>query len=246
VGYLEEFSIYKMTEIDIWSKGEVFEYLKSLLNSGQIKDCEYLKIKIGYANAFYPECLKNMASRIPARNVYTNSTGYNAPSLYSWPKCQEDCVRYSKTDNIESWLEDRDNKKTPSNIYVSNNRIEELKEIKHKKYDLTKLIELCNELNHCFSRGDFLAVSMLVRAIIDHVPPIFGKQRFKEVVNNYPWKKSYKKAIENLENSLRNIADIYLHAQIRQRETLPNEIQVNFSQSLDLLLSEIITILQKK
>ncbi len=46
----------------------------------------------------------------------------------------------------------------------------------------------------------------------------------------------------NLENSSRKIADSYLHTRIRNKESLPNRTQVNFSNDMDVLLSEIIRI----
>jgi hypothetical protein len=46
-----------------------------------------------------------------------------------------------------------------------------------------------------------------------------------------------------LDKSSRKMADIYLHVQIRKKETLPNSTQVNYSSDLDLLLSEIIRII---
>jgi len=56
---------------------------------------------------------------------------------------------------------------------------------KNEKFDLTKLIELCKELNECYDNESFLAVAMLVRAILDHIPPIFGYDSFAEIASNY-------------------------------------------------------------
>jgi len=85
-----------MKFVDIWSKGEVFQYLQYLLKQNQVKDCKHLSITKGYAHAYYPECVLDWASRIDAENVYTISTGYGAPSSYSWPKCPSDCPKYEK------------------------------------------------------------------------------------------------------------------------------------------------------
>lgn len=79
----------------------------------------------------------------------------------------------------------------------------------------------------------------LVRALIDHVPPIFGARTFAEVVNNVGGK-SIKESLQRLETSSRHIADSVLHQQIRRRESVPNGTQVNFSNDLDVLLAEII------
>ncbi len=129
--------------------------------------------------------------------------------------------------------------------YVNPKRIQELQAIASPNYDLSKLIKLCEELNLCFTNECYLAVAMLVRAILDHVPPIFKCNNFGEVANNYGGGgKSFKGSMQHLENSSRNIADAQLHKQIRNKETLPNETQVNFSNDLDVLLEEIVRILK--
>jgi hypothetical protein len=84
---------------------------------------------------------------------------------------------------------------------------------------------------------------MLTRAILDHVPPIFGSTKFGEVANNYAGAKSFKESMLNLENSSRKISDQYLHVQVRTKETLPTVRQVDFSNDLDVLLAEIVRIL---
>ena len=66
---------------------------------------------------------------------------------------------------------------------------------------------------------------------------------FAQVANNYAGSKSFREAMSHLENASRKIADQHLHCQIGDRETLPTETQVNFSQPLDMLLGEIVRIL---
>ncbi len=128
--------------------------------------------------------------------------------------------------------------------YVDRSRINELRAINSQSFDLTRLVELCVELNACYSKGSYLAVAMLTRALLDHVPPIFGYKSFSEVTNNYKSPRSFKESIEHLENSCRKIADTHLHAQIRNKEVLPNQTQVNFANDLDVLLSEIVRVLR--
>lgn len=84
---------------------------------------------------------------------------------------------------------------------------------------------------------------MLTRAILDHVPPLFGCGSFTEVANNYPdGSKSFRQLMGNLDTSSRKISDGYLHTQIRKKEVLPTPTQVDFSQAIDSLLAEIIRI----
>jgi hypothetical protein len=70
---------------------------------------------------------------------------------------------------------------------------------------------------------------------------------FEQIVQNYGApkdNKSFKKNMENLQNSLKNISDRFLHQQIRDKETLPNETQIDFRQDLDVLLEEIVRLLK--
>lgn len=132
---------------------------------------------------------------------------------------------------------------SPMGDYVHQDRIDALKQIPSKQFDLTKLIQFCNELNSCRRDGNLCAVIMLCRAIIDHVPPIFGVRTFNEVANNYAGSRSFKESMGRLNSSSRNIADQHLHTPIRNSEVLPTITQVDFSNDLDVLLSEAVRIL---
>lgn len=121
--------------------------------------------------------------------------------------------------------------------FVNSDRILELQNVK-SNYDLTKLIQFCKELNNAYRKKSYLSIPLLIRAIIDHIPPIFGKLNFSDVCGSHGTK-SFKDSMNNLDNSLRKIADSTIHTQIRRKETLPNETQINFKADLDVLLSEI-------
>jgi len=137
--------------------------------------------------------------------------------------------------------------KTNKIDFIDSSRIDEIRKILSKKYDLSKLIEFCEELNINFNNKCYLAVPMICRALLDHVPPIFNCKNFPEVSNNYlGGTKSFKESMQHLDRSLRNIADAKLHVQIRSSETLPNKTQVNFSNDLDVLLEEIVRVLKSE
>lgn len=129
---------------------------------------------------------------------------------------------------------------TVARAYVDPDRINELKALSPPTYDLARLVRLCEELNVCFAAECYLAMIVLTRAIIDHVPPIFGQHTFAEVANNWTGGRSLKESFVHLDVSSRKIADHYLHAQVRKSEPLPNAVQVNFSNALDLLLAEVV------
>ncbi len=136
------------------------------------------------------------------------------------------------------------NEEISGDFYVDPTRIRELQGIKNIGYDLTKLLQLLMEINSSYQNGNFFAVGLLIRALIDHVPPIFKQKSFIEVSNNYAGSKSFKESMEHLEKSSRKIADQHLHCQIRNKEILPNKTQINFSNDLDILLAEIVRILK--
>jgi hypothetical protein len=127
----------------------------------------------------------------------------------------------------------------PQFEYVNAERLEALRTLPTEKYDLRKLVRLCEELNSNFTGQNYLSTAMLVRAILDHVPPIFGCVTFSEVAANYGGGRSFKDAMESLNRFSRKIADRILHGAARRQESLPNATQVNFSHALDLLLGEI-------
>jgi methylphosphotriester-DNA--protein-cysteine methyltransferase len=85
----------------------------------------------------------------------------------------------------------------------------QLEDIQSNQFDLKKLIQLCRELDFCFRNECHLAVAALTRALLDHVPPIFGKQNFGEIANNYAGTKSFRESMQHLENSARSIGDAH-------------------------------------
>lgn len=129
---------------------------------------------------------------------------------------------------------------TEENFYINTERIKELELLKSNLFDLSKLIKICQELNSNWIDKNYFTVGLLVRTIINHVPPIFGQfESFDQVVSQYGGT-SFKKNAKALNESLRSIADSYTHQTVRKKEVLPNPQQVDFRHNLDFLLSEII------
>jgi len=127
-----------------------------------------------------------------------------------------------------------------ADFYINHNRIKELENIKSKEFDLTKLIKICQELNDNWIDENYFTVGLLLRTIINHVPPIFGKySKMSEVISNMQGK-SLKNHFERLNNSLRTTADFYTHDVIRHKENLPTPQQVDFKSETDFLLDAII------
>lgn len=132
---------------------------------------------------------------------------------------------------------------THPDMLVDPDRIDQLRAIRGKRLDPARLTRLCDEINIAYTEGAYMAVAALTRAILDHVPPVFGVTTFGEVANNYPGARSFKESMRHLNESARTIADAHLHVQMRAREVVPTRTQVNFGNDLDVLLGEVVRLL---
>ena len=130
--------------------------------------------------------------------------------------------------------------------YVSEARITQIASLPKTDFEFVRLAALLQELNVASRAASLFSVAFLVRAVIDHVPPLFGVQKFSEVSNNYAGTKSFKKSMGQLNDGLRNIADSYLHGHIRAREDLPHLQQVDFRAQVDQLLGEIVRVHKRR
>lgn len=125
-------------------------------------------------------------------------------------------------------------------VFVDEARLADLRAIASPRFDLRRLVAICDELNICYRSQCHIAVGGLIRALLDHVPPIFEAKTFAEVANNYPGGKSFGDAMKLLDGMARKIADGLLHTQIRNKESLPTRAQVDFSSGVDVLLAEVV------
>jgi hypothetical protein len=132
--------------------------------------------------------------------------------------------------------------------YVDPGRILSLRDISNAAWDFSRLVELCREINIAAANRCHMSTAMLLRTILNHVPPVLGFSTFAEVANNYgnpKSSKSFKVSMQRLEGSLRNIADMHLHSPIRTREDVPTATQVDFAADLDVLLGEVIRVVSE-
>ncbi|MBX5164824.1 MULTISPECIES: hypothetical protein [Rhizobium] len=155
----------------------------------------------------------------------------------------DDCYRLTKA----AW--DRLSASEPPHIprqqrgdFVDIARMAELRAISNSQFDLTRLVRMCEEINSAWGAGNTISVAMLARAMVDHVPPIFGQTSFSQVTSQAS--RSIRGSFEQIQTALRHIADGALHTQIRRRETIPTTTQVDFRQSFDVLLGELVRILR--
>lgn len=99
-------------------------------------------------------------------------------------------------------------------------------------WDCTKLLALVEELNESYRCGMTYAAHALLRAMLDHVPPLLGCKNFDAVVNNYPWSQTDRRYLKRLAE-FRSQADDVLHRQIGKTTALltiddmPQRVAVN-------------------
>jgi hypothetical protein len=109
--------------------------------------------------------------------------------------------------------------------------------------DVTFLVQLCREINSCFAHGNFVATTLLMRAVLNYVPPLFGQETFSQVVAQTS--RSLKDSFNHLENGLRKIADFHTHRRIMTAEFCPSPAQVEpFKPQFELLLQELLARMQ--
>lgn len=117
--------------------------------------------------------------------------------------------------------------------------IVELSSVTNPNYDLKKLVLVCEELNDAYARGNYITSAILIRTVLNHIPPIFGCKTFNDVVAQSG--RSVKAILGRLNDEARPIADLHAHIQIRNIETLPTINQIEpFKAAFEVLVQEII------
>jgi hypothetical protein len=81
------------------------------------------------------------------------------------------------------------------------------------RFDVTKLLALIAELN------DNYAAHALLRAVLDHIPPILGYRTFEQAVNNHQWTQTDRQYARKLLD-FRAQADDALHRPISRQVSL--------------------------
>jgi hypothetical protein len=104
-------------------------------------------------------------------------------------------------------------------------------------FELTKLLGLIDELNDNYARQNSYAAHALLRAILDHIPPILGCKDFAAVANNYSWGRTDKRYMAKLAD-FRDQADDALHRQISSKPDVLDFDDMPASVYVDRLLQQ--------
>jgi Putative DNA-binding domain len=87
------------------------------------------------------------------------------------------------------------------------------------RFDQAKLLRLIDELNDNYGRGSIYAAHAVLRALLDHIPPLLSCTNFTAVANNYPWNRTDKAYMRRLLD-FKLQADDAMHRQISARADL--------------------------
>jgi hypothetical protein len=126
-----------------------------------------------------------------------------------------------------------------STIYIKQEITEALIE-KQDGFDYKKLIRLIKELNSNYASGYPYSSAMIIRALLDHIPPLLGHRSFEEVVNNYAWSQTDKEYMKKLLD-FKNEGHDALHRQISNNPDLLEMDSIPTSNRINRLLQECIT-----
>ena len=122
---------------------------------------------------------------------------------------------------------------------VESSVIDQLETAKSAKFNVAVLLQMCREINSSIAHGNVIATVLLMRAALNYVPPVFGKDSFAQVVANSS--RSLKDSFDHLETGLRKVADFYTHRQMNVKDCYPSIAQVEpFKPQFELLLHEIL------
>jgi hypothetical protein len=124
--------------------------------------------------------------------------------------------------------------------FLSPDVLLKLKSIESPRLDPRKLIKMCEELNDAYARANYISAVLLLRAIMNHIPPVFAEETFAAVVARSG--RSVKSILSRLNEDARPIADLHTHMTIRRSEHLPTKNQIEpYKASFEVLINEILS-----
>lgn len=129
-----------------------------------------------------------------------------------------------------------------NDLFISTERINDLKKLEGSvKYDLKKLIKICYEINDNYVNENFYSVSLLIRTILNHIPPAFnGRESFEQVLSELNGRKhqTRREVFSRLQDLQRKLADLTAHERLREHEPTMDAQDVQFIPEINFLLKE--------
>jgi hypothetical protein len=120
--------------------------------------------------------------------------------------------------------------------------ISKIEQSNGSRLNVVHLVRVLREINSSFAHGNVVGTVLLMRAVLNHVPPVFGYQSLEQVVANVG--RSLKDSYSHLEDGLRKIADFHTHKRIDQTDTYPSRAQVEpYKPQFEVLLQNVLAAL---
>ena len=180
-----------------------------------------------------PEKQRLMSLEVEINNIYSvyEANAEVAALLYDI----EDALKHYDSSSIPV--------PTSSNI-IHWTVVERLQDVHSGRFDIAFLVRLCEEINSCFAHGNIVATALMMRTVLNYVPPVFGHNNFKEVAAHS--KRSHRDNFVHLENGLRKIADSLGHGTIANSSVYPSTSQVApYKPQFEMLLNQVCDILTR-
>jgi hypothetical protein len=141
-------------------------------------------------------------------------------------------------ENIKIDLEQKKIIISGQRIFLDSNLIADFKSLINPQFDPKKLIVYFEELNKNYRAGNVISCILLIRAVLNYVPPVFGQTTFIQVISQCG--RSLKDIFDPLEQGIRKIADLHTHQLISNNETCPTLNQIeSYKPQFEVLVSEI-------
>ena len=219
---------------EIWLKGHVTSDFAARLTTPDEQTAVttgYRHLVVQFKRLVAPILTEDAASRLNAIQVEVD----NIYTVYE-ANAELDALLPEVEDALETFNEAG---APVRGCIVDPSLIARLSELKAAHLDVTSLVQMCREINSSYTHGNVLATVLLMRTVLNHVPPAFGNDTFAQVLAGVG--KSLKESFEHLENGLRKIADFHAHRKIGQTETYPSMAQVEpFKPQFELLLQQVV------
>lgn len=130
--------------------------------------------------------------------------------------------------------------------YIDLVLLDELEEAGQKStWKHHKLLALCRELNDNYTAGNPYACAALIRAVLDHIPPVFGHKDFKQVAAQHTFavKRTDKAHAQRLA-AFKDIADDVMHRPISANVPVIGMNDLPEPARLNAVLQELLSILR--
>ena len=122
--------------------------------------------------------------------------------------------------------------------FIDSALVNKIRSLDSRRFNLSKLVRFAEELNESYRRGHYLSCALLIRAIVNHVPPLFGCVTFSQVVASSG--RSVKAILNQLEEGARDIGDLHTHETVDRFSTPPTKNQVEpYKPPVEILFKEI-------